>query len=253
MARFLFGPSEFFGIDVIFDIIVLLFLISIGVVTYKFYKLSTKKREYLFFSVSFFVLALSFLAKILTYSIIYFYNNLKLNQIEILNEFASSTIQGMRGSYFFFSAGIAAYGFLMLLGLYLLYLVYQKDRNLSDFVIIIFCFFMIIVFSHNQYFALHITALMMFLLITYRYLHVYLTNHRNSTLFITFSFMILSISQGFFIFKDNFELAYFLGESFQLLGYLLFVLVIFFSFRKVRTFRTKSNKSLSMRGKRKRK
>jgi hypothetical protein len=245
MARFLFGPSEFFGIDVIFDILIFIFLISIGIITYKFFRLGTKKREYLFFSVSFFVLALSFLAKISTYSIIYFYNQLKLNQIDVLNAVASSTIQGMRGSYFFFSAGVAAYGFLMLLGLYLLYLVYQENKNLSDFVIIIICFFIIIVFSHNQYFALHITALMLFLLITYRYLHVYFSNQRNSTLFISLSFIILSISQGFFIFKDEFELAYLLGESFQLLGYLIFILVIFISFKRVRKFSSKFTKKIN--------
>ena len=220
MASFVFSPAWFIGKDILIDLFSFFTLLLIAYFSYRFYRINTANRKYLYLSGGFLLLAGSFLAKITTLLIIYYYQVLHIREFPIIVDFIDITIQGIRPSYLFFFLGFTLFRFAHLLGLYLLYITYQDKRSLSDIVIITISFFMITYFSHNTYFAFHLMSFVLLVLMTYRYGQVYAKNMRSNTLALAISFGIIAVSQAVFMFQTN-PLLYVTAEVIQLIGYFL--------------------------------
>ncbi|MGM5487443.1 MAG: hypothetical protein ACQESG_00685 [Nanobdellota archaeon] len=225
MAHFVFSPEWFLGKDILVDFISLAALSLIAWVTFQFYRVNHKK-EHKLMAVSFGLLAVSFLAKILTYAVIYYYQYLHLRDIDVVATVADTTFHGIRYSYIFFALGFSFFRLAHLAGLYFLYSVYQEKKSLSDTLIILFLFFMITYFSHNSYFAFHLTGLVLLLLMTWRYYQIYLRNQLVTTRNLMLSFLIIALSQAIFIFQTN-PAYYVAAELIQFLGYFTLLITFF--------------------------
>ncbi|MFP4424082.1 MAG: hypothetical protein ACLFP2_02515 [Candidatus Woesearchaeota archaeon] len=225
MASFVFSPQWFLGKDLLIDLVSFFALFAIAAVTFQFYRIN-KRTEHKLMAVSFSLLAASFLAKIMTYVVIYYYQLLHLREIEVVAAVADNTFQGIRLSYIMFALGFSFYRFAHLAGLYFLYSVYQEKKALSDTVIILFLFFMITYFSHNSFFAFHLASLVLLLLMTWRYYQIYLRNRLITTRNLMISFFIIALSQAIFIFQTN-PLYYVAAEIIQFFGYFILLITFF--------------------------
>lgn len=220
MASFVFSPPWFYGADIAIDVISFITLALVAIVSYRFFRFDRGHKLPLYLSLAFGVMAAAFLAKIGTYSLIYFYKNLNIQHIGMVKQVLSTEVAGNRPSYWGFSIGIVAYYFLYLTGLYMLYCIYQERLIRSDALITLLGFFLITYFSHNNYFAFHIMALLLLLLISSTYYYAFQRNKKDTTLILMSGFMLLAVSQAFFIFKTWSSYIYIGAQGIQLIGHL---------------------------------
>lgn len=226
MANFVFSPNWFYGPDILIEIFSMITLFLIAYFSYRFYRLNTEKKEHLYLGMAFVTLSVSFLAKIMTYVVIYYYKLLQIDQVAVVQQVLSNEVIGMRPSYFMFSAGVAMFSFLQLVGLYMLTCIYQKRISRYDTLIILYAFFMITYFSHNTYFAFHLTSLLLLSIISYIFFRTYRKNRHPNTKRLMSAFLIIAISQAVYMFKTLNPAFYVWGEVIQLVGYFLLLLTI---------------------------
>ncbi len=230
MVSFILAPRWFIGIDLAIDLFSVITILLIALFTYKAYRLDPKKK-YAIFTLAFTLLVISFLAKILSYTLIYYYPLLNLTRYTLIERIVDSSISGIRPSYILFSLSFSLFRLLHLLGLYLLYSIYERKVSKGDLLIIFTSFFLITYFSHYSYYAFHIVALLLLSIISYKYLRTYMKNKVFNTKLLSISFSIIAISQAVFIFELFHPLFYVYAEIIQLVGYVMllstFTMVIY--------------------------
>lgn len=225
MVNFVFSPSWFYGIDVMFEGVTLLVSLAIALYAYRIYKFSEVKRYY-WYGISFLMLAGAFAAKIFT-NITSYYNILERNSFGL----ADIAYQAAQGSDLFFMYGYAAYRLLTLLAFLGIYLVMSNKVKTSRSAVFLFTYFAfaMMYFSKKVAFAFHLTtALFLFFIFMFTFRNCY----RKTTLkaaCVTTAFFILMISQLLFI--PGFYVggtAYVAAEVVQLVGYvsMLFAFVM---------------------------
>ncbi len=219
MVRYQLGitPDWFRDIDTGFELISIFVTFIIAATAYKFYKLTDEER-YKWFSVSFFLIAVSYFFKIFTNIIVY---NEQLGT-QTLGKFIY-TVQYIHEYYYFEIIGTLAFRFFMLLGLFGLYYIICKCQDLKSIPLIILLIFLTTIFSNIQYFAFHITAAMLFGLIVWQY---YLNIKVQKKQLLTarspvVAFGALLLSQLIFSLLFLTPKIYVIAEIVQLIGFLL--------------------------------
>ncbi len=170
------------------------------------------------------MLGASFLTKVMTYVLIYYYQFFGLHEVEAVKAVLSMSVSGMRPSYFLFSIGMSSFRFLQLTGLYMLICINHKQFLKSNVIIILFSFFMITYFSHNSYFVFHLTAMLLLLIVAYHYYLTYRSKKKLNTMLLVISFIIIALSQLIFMFETIRPIYYVAAELIQLFGYSLLLL-----------------------------
>lgn len=225
MIQIAFNPTWFYGKDILIDIFSLLVLSIIAVYSIKYYKLNHKNKNYFWFSVSFFSLALSFFFKILTNFTIY-YNVIKTQKFGPIN-LIYKTIET---SNIFFSVGFLLYVFLTLLGFFILFETYQKNRSWQQALLTTFFIASVTYFTEYKYFVFHLAALAILSLITLNYFQ----KIKNNSMLLPSSFLIILFSQLLFIFTNLNQSFYVLAEIIQLIGYILLLATFIGVFKNVK-------------------
>ena len=156
-------PDWFQDIDTLFEAVSILVTFLLAAATYKFYKL-TDEQKYKWFSVSFFLIMISYIFKILTNLIVY---NEQFGT-KVLGEYIY-TIQYVHEYYYLEIFGTLAFRFLMLLGLFGLYYIICHCQDRKTIPIVVFLLFITTIFSNIQYFAFHLTTTLLFGLIVWQY------------------------------------------------------------------------------------
>ena len=224
MIELVYSPRWFFGRDITIDVISMLVLLIIIATSIKYYKIS-KKKKYLAFGFSFFLLFLSFLSKILMNFTVY------SEKVDTVNAgFATLTYERIISSDNLFFIGFLSYRLLMLFGLYLLHSVYHKQPKSNIFLI----FYLLIVstyFSHSEYYVFHLTSLLLLVLITLQYLRTYRKIRHITTKYLTYSFSVITLSNILFIFIKINNIFYVIAEFIQLVGYICLLLTFIAVFR----------------------
>ncbi|MBD3164556.1 hypothetical protein GF323_05100 [Candidatus Woesearchaeota archaeon] len=213
MIELVYSPKWFYGKDIIIDIVSIFVLSLIAFFSLKYYSLYRKKRNYLTLGISFIIIAASFLFKILTNFTLYF----KVFETRQLG-FVTLTYQTLRSTNTLFFIGFLLYRILTLLGLYLLYNIYQKDSRSTIF-LVIYLLLISSYFSQSEYFIFHLTALILLILITLYYIRNYRKNKNKTSRLLMSSFAIIAASQIFFIFVRANLILYVVAEIIQLIGY----------------------------------
>jgi len=219
MIEFVFTPKWFYGKDIIIDIVSIIVLSWISYFGIKFYQMDKRKRNYLFLSISFGFLAVSFLFKILTNFTVY-YPAVVTNNLG----FIVYTYKALKPSNLLYFGGFIVYRLLTLIGLYLLYSIYHSKQTISTRIIIIYLIFVSTVFTQSAYYISHITAFILLGMITYQYYRNYIDSRHRPVLLLTASFLIMAVSQIISLFIKSSKLFYVAAEFIQLLGYILLLI-----------------------------
>ena len=216
MVAFIYPPQWFYGKDLLIDLVSILTLSLVAFFSFRYYLINKNNRNYLYLTVSFLLIALAFACKILTYFTIY-YHIIETKHIGAL----TLTYQTIKSSDILFFLGYLLYRFLTLIGLYALYLIYQKDHSKSTIFLIVYLLLISAYFSNNAYYLFNITSLMLLILISRAFFKNYTLRGSQPSRLIFYSFSIISISQVIFIFIKINSLLYVFAEIVQLIGYIL--------------------------------
>jgi hypothetical protein len=215
----MFAPDWFASMDIFIHGFTVLVLLLIAAFSLRFYFLKKQEnKNYLFFSASFILLAISFLWKIVT-DITVIYEIVKVKQVGILD----ITFKTIYTEKVLFVAGHLAHYLFLLLGLYILYVVLNRKSTMNHLFIL---YFIIIttIFSTFSYFLFHLTAFVMLLGIAYRYYWIYRSNKRKSTKLLFTSFCVLALSQVLFMPVRLYVNIYIVAQITQLIGFLILLI-----------------------------
>jgi hypothetical protein len=216
MLKLVFSPKWFYGKDIIIDIFSIIVLLLIATFSIKCYNLNKKNKNYFWFAFSFILLSISFLFKILTNFTIY-YNIISTKKLGLFILTYKTTVT----SDILFSIGFLGYTLFGLLGLFILYEIYQKSVQKQHLILSLFFILIISYFGTSKYFVFHLTSLLLLSFITISYYRNYLKKKTKTSKSLWISFSIITISQLVFIFVNLNELFYVLAEIIQLIGYIL--------------------------------
>lgn len=226
MIKVVFSPAWFSGIDSIFELVTVLVTALISVYGYKVYKFSGERR-YKFFSLAFLLICVSYIIKILMNVSVY---STVTKKVQIgMFVFISQSLQRFE---LFYSIGFFLLRFLLLLGLIGIFLVLEKKEDRKYAFLLIYLAFISSLIGNYIFHIFHITASMLLLLIFVYYYNNYLHNKSKNPFLVASSFFLIMISQVVFILSASFPLAYVIGESLQLLGYILLLLALILILRR---------------------
>lgn len=213
MVQVVFSPKWFWGKDIFIDSIAVLVLILIAVFATKYYRIK-KSRKYLYLALSFYLIALSFFSKILINFTIYYQvlHTKMIGSIEYTQVILkSSELLAVSGLFF--------YRLFTLLGLFVLYSIYEKQSKAN---IVLMAYFIVIsiFFSKEEYYIFYLTSLIFLGIISNRYYQNYKNNKEKTSGMLAVSFYIIALSQIFFMFVNFSKYFYVGGEVIQLIGYI---------------------------------
>ncbi len=211
MVELVYSPAWFYGKDIIIDVVSIIVLALIGFFSIKYHRMN-KKKSNLLFGISFLMLAVSFLFKIMTNFTIYYPVMVTKNL-----GFFAVTFHAMKATNLLLYAGFLMYRLLTLVGLYLLLSIYTKQTKPNA---ILIGYFILIstIFSQSAYYVFFLTSLVMLALITLGYAK-HCKKNRRSLLII--SFLTITLSKAIFAFISLNKIMYDVAESIQLLGYIM--------------------------------
>ncbi|MEA2037457.1 MAG: hypothetical protein U9O94_08150 [Nanoarchaeota archaeon] len=214
------GPTWFYGIDYVFDLVSVVVGLLICFFAYRAYRYTSQKK-FFYFSASFFFIAVAFISKILATTPVYS-KELKVKTIGLVTV-TSNIIQPVTWINQF---GISIARFLMLFAFLILLMVSLKIKDKK--IIALFIYFLIIstTFVSVSYIVFHITLLLMLGILFLNYRRNYLKVKSKNAKMVMYSFLAIFLSQIFFIFDGLVEHFYVIGESIQLVGYLILLLAI---------------------------
>lgn len=218
-----FGPSWFYGIDIIFEFFSIIACLLIAFYALRLYKFSDNSKHK-YFGFSFLAIALSFFVKILT-NLVGYFPVIKVETVKLVSVMYNSfTI-----TYTPLKAALFIHRSLMLLGLFGIFYIVSKSRERNK--ILLFIYFSIITslyvlfdqFGYNSYRIFYLTTAFLSAFILRYYYVYYKKNKSKKTLLVVESFLFILIGQIAFIFTFS-TLGingYVLGEIIQFFGFLL--------------------------------
>ncbi|MEK6943479.1 MAG: hypothetical protein AABX00_05440 [Nanoarchaeota archaeon] len=207
----------FFGKGIFIDSISLVVMLLIALSATKYYFVK-KSRNYLFLALSFYSMALAFLSKIL----ITFTINYKVLYTEAVRSMQYTTTI-VKSSEVLSISGDLFYRIFTLVGLFLLYSIYEKQSK-ANIILMAYLLSLSALFTKDQYplyYLFYLTTFLFFGIISHRYYRNYRENKEKTTGMLAASFSIITLSQLLFLLKIASKSFYFAGEIVQLVGYTL--------------------------------
>jgi hypothetical protein len=201
-AASLIGPSWFYGIDTIFQIMFVIITLLIYSLSVKAFKFSLDKK-FKNLGLSFFFISLAFLI-------------LALSNLALYSGFYDGTVRGINFANLFYLAHV----FFMLIGYSVLLLVSLKIKS-KRVALLMFSFMLLfIAFAFQYYLKFHLVSLMMLVFIAYNFWENYLRKHsiNSGLVFVTFYF--LTIAELFFLCSVWMPTLYVMAQLMQMVGFL---------------------------------
>ncbi len=214
MVQLAYTPQWFYDKDIVIDLVGFLVVLLIAFFSFRYYRINRRNSSYLYLSVSFAFLALSFLAKILTNFTIY-HNIIQTAQIGGI----VLTYTQVQSSNVLFVLGFFLYRLLTLLGIYLLYIIYQRRQPVAVVLLVMYLLLISTIFSRSAYYVFHITAFVLLGMVVFELFARYRSTRNALTRWLASSFVVIALSQLLFIFMDVDDSFYVLAEVVQLIGY----------------------------------
>lgn len=214
------GPTWFYGIDYIFDLVSVIVGLLISYFSYRTYRYTSQKK-YFYFATSFFLVALAFIAKILA-TIPVYSKELKVERVGLVTV-TSHIINKVTWINQF---GISIARLVMLLAFLILLLVSLKIKDKKIIALLIYFLVISTTLVSASYIVFHVTLLIMLAILFLSYRKNYLKVKSLNAKMVMYSFLLLLISQIFFIFEGLVKHFYVVGESIQVVGYLILLVAI---------------------------
>ena len=228
MIELSFGPDWFNIGAILIDFIGILVLILLGFTSLKHYKMCSSK-SYLYLASSFFMIAISFVFKMLT-NIAIFYSHLVSRDLGVV----TSTMEVVRSYNIFSIFSFFFYVLFNLIGLYMLYSIYQPRQPRSNVFLITFFILMLTYFSRPAFYLFHLTSFLLTGFIAITFYNKYMKTKFKRTKLLSYGFGVIALSQAFFMFIAIHPVVFVISELVQLVGYsiLLATLVLVVSYGK---------------------
>lgn len=220
------GPTWFYGIDYVFDLVSVIVGLLISYFSYKTYRYISQKK-YFYFSASFFFVALAFISKILA-TIPVYSKELKVEEVGLV----TVTSYMINKVTWINALGISIARLIMLFAFLILVLVSLKIKDKK--IIALFMYFLVIstTLVSASYIVFHVTLLLMLGILFLNYRKNCLRVKSLNAKLVMYSFLALLVSQIFFIFEVLVKHFYVIGETIQLIGYLMLLVAIIKMFIK---------------------
>jgi len=228
LPSYVFGPKWFYGFDSIIELIAIITCVLLVYYSYRCYKLTSENR-YLYFSVAFLALTLSFIAKVIATLAIY----LPILRISIIGNMirgVSTAITVNRLNALLF----LLYIFFMMLGFMMLFLIVSKLTWEHKRVMALLVYFVFVAtwLGAIHYQLFYFTTFAILCLVTYSYFRNYSTVKSKNALIVSIAFAILLFSQAFFVFIIYSRPVYVIAEILQLLGFVCLLIPFILIFKK---------------------
>ena len=213
MLHLVYSPKWFYGEAILIDLVSVFVLALVAFFSLRYYKIK-KNENYLYLAISFGILALSFIFKILM-NFSMNYNEVETRQVGLM----VLTYQTVESSDILFFLGFLLYRILTLVGLYVLYSLYHKQTKQNHF-LIVSLLVALAYFSYSSYYVFHTVSFILLILILIQYLTNYVDKKHFSTILMTISFVTIAFSQILFILIGFNPEIYVAAELTQLIGYI---------------------------------
>lgn len=217
---YVFGPTWFYGIDYIFDFVSVIVGLLISYFSYKTYKYTSQKK-YFYFAGSFFLVAMAFVAKILA-TIPVYSKELKVEKVGLVTVTSNIINKATWINQF----GISVARLVMLLAFLILLLVSLKIKDKKIILLVVYLLIISTTLVSVSYIVFHVTLLIMLAILFLAYRRNYLRVKSLNAKLVMYAFFALLLSQMFFIFEGLVKHFYVIGESVQLIGYLMLLIAV---------------------------
>ena len=215
---FISAPNWFLTPDFLINVFSFLILLTFFILCMRSYRMNKGKIVYL--GIGFGFIALAQLAILLTKFGLY-YNTV------ITTSIGSAIIHYniVSSTDIIYDASIFLNGLLTLIGLYVIYRLPQKERSIKDLLLILYFILLSIFLSQEIYYIFHISALVLFLLVSHSYYIIYRKNKFRNTGILSGSFLMLAVSQLLFIISQA-SVTTVIGDLIELISYITLLILI---------------------------
>lgn len=212
MSLMYFSPSWFFGYDVVLEIFFAIISLMIGLFAYRIYKITEKKRIWLF-GIAFVLIGTSYIFQsILNFFILSELNANICSSIKVMTV-AQFDMMGMTAHMTFMTAGLVM----------LAYMTFRTEKTSALWLLQLISFAAIFT-SRNEIFMFFIVSSIYILYLAIHYLHYYLIKKESKILLVFSAFVLLAIANLQFLFAVDRSLFYVIGHILEFFSYLLILI-----------------------------
>ncbi len=223
MFRLFFTPGWFNGYDLLFNSISLVVALLIAAYSWRIYKFH-KENRFMYFSLAFLLVSVSFAFKILTSGVLYYYP-VRETVAQVLGPAVGPRL---KYSALYYRAGFFFQMASMLLAWLLIFLVSQKSRarltkfyEVSQIGLLAYLLLLVSVISNFNYKVFYLTSSVLLSLIVLNYYKNYLTTRKSSALKVMTAFLFILSGNLILVFVFLQNSSYVVGELLTLVGFLL--------------------------------
>jgi len=207
-----FALGKFYGID---SFIELLIIIVSGIISYyshRIYRLINEKN-YKFFSLAFLAIAVAFFFKILS-------NLTILHRIKVRGiNFVAIVLSQPEYSQILNFLSYILYKLFMVAGFLILFFIVTRTDKKREMALFLYMGFIAVLFSIYFNFVFHLTLVFILFSLTIHYYNNYLQGKSQNRLLVFIAFLIMLVSNLFFLFSDIHGLFYLAGEALLLIAF----------------------------------
>lgn len=196
------GPSWFFGIDTVFQVLFVLVTMLIYSLSARALKF-THDKKYKNLGLAFFFLALAYLI-------------LAMSNLALYTEFYDGVVRGINFANLFYLAHI----FFILIGYSVLLLVSMKIKSKRMALLMFSFMLMFIAFAFQYYMKFHLVSLMLLVFIAYHFWENYLHKKSTNSGLVFVAFYCLCMAEVFFLTMVWLTPLYVVAHVLQLIGFL---------------------------------
>jgi hypothetical protein len=223
MYRLFSTPVWFNGVDIIVEVISMLIALIIAGYSWRIYRMN-KENKFSYFSLAFIFVAIGFLAKSFTSSLLYF-TPVRDIAADVLRPIAGQSLSlshlYYRGAFFI--------QMISTLGAWLLiFFISQKSRarlrkfyEVAQIALFVYLVLLISIVANFRYFVFYLTSAVLLGLIVLNYYKNYLNTRNKKAFRVMLSFLFILAGNMAFIFIFVIPSLYVLGQILMLLGFLL--------------------------------
>lgn len=226
MVPYVYAPRWFFGIDSLFEIVSVITGLLIAYFGYKTYKF-TKQKRYLYFSASFFLVAMAFLANIFSY-LVFYTRELKKQIIGL----TSINVYVLKEIVWVSEWAAFASIFLMLAAFLLLVIISFKIKHRIVNFLLFYFIIVATLYSKHSFIFFHATLAVLLGSLVVHYYNNYKLRKIISRKLVVISFLIIFLSQIFFMASAFNAILFVLAQIIQLTGYLVLLITLILVLKK---------------------
>ena len=210
---FSLSMGRFYGIDSLIEFLIIIVAAIVSLYSHKIYKI-VKDQNYRFFSIAFFLIAISFVFKILSNFTIL--NRVKIQGINFVYTVLSQPSYMPLVDFIIFTL----YKVFYLLGFLMLFLIITKTDKKDKIFLYVYLSIIAILFSIYFNFIFHITLILILLFLTIHFYQNHKTHKTTNSMLVFIAFLIMFIAHLSFVFSDMHSFFYMTGEGLLLIAFL---------------------------------